>query len=128
MRRAIEAIAKSWPVFPIPMIASLRYSTFMENPEDHPDLRHLGDALQRRLDRILETEQEAAAALARRTTGFRDRLIDAEDAGEPVTVTTNAGISIEGRLEAVCPDHIELRTTRRTALVMMDQIAVVELT
>ena len=96
-------------------------------PEDHPDLRSIGDALQRRLDRILETEQEAAATLARRTTILRDRLLDAEDGLETIRVITRCGVAAEGVLEAVCPDHLELRSARRTALVMIDQIAVVEL-
>lgn len=95
-------------------------------PEDHPDLRSIDDALQRRLDKILETEQEAAAALARRTTGFRDRLLDAEDGFETVRVTMCSGVTAEGVLEAVCPDHIELRSSSHTALVLLDQITMVE--
>lgn len=82
--------------------------------------------MQQRLDRILETEQEAAAALVRRTTTFRERLLDAEDGLETVTVTMASGTTVQGVLEAVCPDHLEVRGLHRTALVVLEQVAVVE--
>jgi hypothetical protein len=94
---------------------------------DHPDLSDIGRSLQRRFDRILESEQEAAEVLARRTAGIRDRLIDAEDQRGFVTVTTISGDVASGVVAAVATDHIELRLDRVSTLVAFDQISIVVL-
>jgi hypothetical protein len=96
-------------------------------PDDHPDLRDIGDALQHRLDRILEAEQAAAAVLARRATALRDRLLDVEGDAGALTVFMRNGPSVAGSLHAVCADHIEIRTPDRTVLVLFDEIASVEM-
>jgi hypothetical protein len=103
----------------------LRYSTFMSDPLDHPDLTDIGRVLQRRFDRILESEQAAAEVLARRTATLRDRLIDAEDEGRHVTIGTVAGDTISGVVDVVASDHVELRLDRVSTLVAFDQIATV---
>lgn len=99
----------------------------MTDSLDHPDLNDIGRTLQRRFDRILESEQEAAEVLARRTAGIRDRLIDAEDRCGFVTVTTVSGAVASGVVAAVAADHVELRLDRVSTLVAFDQIAMVAL-
>lgn len=94
--------------------------------DDHPDLMSIGDALQRRLDRVLETEQEAAAVMARRTAVLRDRLLEAEDAGDAVEVVTASGHRVSGSVATVAMDHVEIRGGHTATLVVFDQIAVVE--
>ncbi|MGF1665807.1 MAG: hypothetical protein ACFCVC_06000 [Acidimicrobiia bacterium] len=99
----------------------------MTDSLDHPDLNDIGRTLQRRFDRILESEQEAAEVLARRTAGIRDRLIDAEDRGGFVTVTTVSSAIASGVVTAVAADHVELRLDLVSTLVAFDQIAMVTL-
>jgi hypothetical protein len=99
----------------------------MSDSLDHPDLSDIGRTLQRRFDRILESEQEAAEVLARRTAGIRDRLIDAEDRCGFVTVTIVSGAVASGVVAAVAADHVELRLDRVSTLVAFDQIAMVAL-
>lgn len=97
----------------------------MSDSLDHPDLTDIGRVLQRRFDRILESEQAAAEVLARRTASLRDRLIDAEDQGRHVTVGTVSGETISGVVDVVASDHVELRLDRVSTLVAFDQIATV---
>lgn len=94
----------------------------------HPDLMDLGSSLQRRLDRVLEAEQEAAAVLARRSATLRDRLLEAEDAGEVIQVRTASGLSACGRLMTVATDHIELHLGPSIALVSLADISTVHIT
>jgi hypothetical protein len=112
---------------PLDLDDVLRYSTHMSDPLDHPDLNDIGRTLQRRFDRILESEQAAAEVLARRTTGIRDRLIDCEDCAGFVTVTTVSGAAASGLVAAVASDHVELRLDGVSTLVAFDQIAMVAL-
>jgi hypothetical protein len=93
---------------------------------DHPDLIDIGRRLQSRFDRVLETEHEAAAVLARRTATIRDRLLDAEDAESMVTVHCIGGHRVAGRVVAVAQDHIELAGDRHT-IVAMEQLIAVDL-
>jgi hypothetical protein len=97
------------------------------DPMDHPDLTDIGRNLQRRFDRILETEQEAAEVLARRTATLRDRLVEAEDQRGYVTVTTLTGQVASGVVAAVASDHVELRLDRVSTLVTLDQVSTVAL-
>jgi hypothetical protein len=99
----------------------------MPDSFDHPDLSDIGRTLQRRFDRILESEQEAAEVLARRTAGVRDRLIDAEDQRWFVTITTVSGAVCSGVVATVAADHVEVRLDRVSTLVAFDQIAMVAL-
>ncbi len=97
-------------------------------PNDHPDLMALGSSLQRRLDRVLEAEQEAAAILARRSATLRERLLEAEDGGEVIHVRTANGLSACGRLMTVATDHIEIRQGPTVALVRLEEISTVLIT
>ena len=84
--------------------------------------------MQRRLDRVLEAEQEAAAVLARRSATLRDRLLEAEDAGEMIHVRTAGGLSACGRLRTVATDHIELHLGPSITLVSLGDISTVHIT
>lgn len=93
--------------------------------EEHPDLRKVAAGLQRRLDAVLEAEQEAAEVVARRTATFRDRLLDAEDAAEEVEVILSNGERLSGLLRTAALDHLELVTRSRTLLVPYATVAAV---
>lgn len=121
-------VAKNRTDTPLDCHGGLRYSTFMPDPLDHPDLTDIGRVLQRRFDRILESEQAAAELLARRTATLRDRLIDAEDQGGHVTIATVTGDTIAGVVDVVASDHVEIRLDRVSTLVAFDQIATVVMT
>jgi hypothetical protein len=97
----------------------------MPDALDHPDLNDIGRTLQRRFDRILETEQEAAEIMARRSTTLRERLIDIEDRAGFVTVTTTFGAAVSGVVRAVATDHVEVCQDRTSTLVTFDQISMV---
>jgi hypothetical protein len=99
----------------------------ISRPEDHPDLRDLGRTLQQRLDRILEAEQAAAATLARRSTTFRDRLLDSEDQPGRIAITTRTGARFEGALVTVGVDLVEIHDGVRSTILAFDQIVAVEL-
>jgi hypothetical protein len=111
----------------LPFEESLRYSTLLTSPGEHPALLDLGRVMQQRLDRILEAEQEAASVMARRMAVLRDRLLEAEDAGDTVAIVTIFGTRVSGVMGTVASDHVELRDGPTAMLVAIDQIAVVEL-
>ncbi len=94
---------------------------------DHPDLADLGHRLQRRLDAVLEAEHQAAAVAARRTSTFRDRLIEVEDRASTVVVWTIGGLRFEGGLTAG-GDHVLLATAAGTTLIPTSLIEAVEAT
>lgn len=89
----------------------------------HPDLVEIERTLRRRLDRVLEAEQEAARVIARRSATFRDRLIDVEDANERVQIRLRNGDELEGMVAAVAMDHVEVHSGRRATLLSLDMIA-----
>lgn len=92
---------------------------------DHPDMTEIGIRLQRRLDRILECEQDAADVLTRRRATIRDRLVDIEDQEGFVTVTTISGQVISGSVATVAVDHVELDGGTMSTMVALDQICTV---
>jgi Protein of unknown function (DUF2642) len=75
------------------------------DPFGHPDLQRLGRSMRDQLDETLDAEQYAARAAARRRTSLRDRLLDSEDRGEHVVVSTSDGHIYNGTVEAVGADH-----------------------
>lgn len=95
--------------------------------DNHPDLIDIGRSLQRRLDRVLEAEQEAARVIARRSASLRDRLIDAEDAASVVTLHVRAGVAVSGTVAIVALDHVELHDGTRALLVPLETVMTVEL-
>ena len=97
----------------------------MTTPFDHPDLQAMETRLQDRLDRILAAEQEAARVVARRGATLRDRLLDAEDAGQTATVRLRSGDLISGIVAVVAVDHIELHHGRVSILVSLADVSTV---
>lgn len=78
------------------------------DPLRHPDLIELSHLLRDQLDAVLNAEQEAAAAARRRRRTLRDRLLEAEDRGETITVGDVAGRQTTGRVTGVGADHVTL--------------------
>ncbi|MDH3518530.1 MAG: hypothetical protein OEM66_06355, partial [Acidimicrobiia bacterium] len=89
----------------------------------HPDLVELSHLLQRRLDAVLDAEQSAAAALARRSASVFDRLMDAESQLADVAVGTIDGTTTHGQMVVAAFDHIEVATGTGMAVVPIDAIA-----
>lgn len=96
-------------------------------PNDHPDLAEVGRRLQRRLDQVLEAEQEAAALAVRRGATLRDRLADAEDEGLEVTVACLDGSVHRGTVAVVALDHVELAHGPDATLVPLEMVVSVGL-
>lgn len=80
----------------------------MVDPFRHPDLIDLAHRMRRQLDAVLKAEQDAAATSLRRRRILRDRLLDAEDRSERVTVTDVAGGVWTGCVTGVGVDHLTL--------------------
>jgi len=95
----------------------------MSEPFQHPDLVELAEKMRRQLDAVLQAEQEAAAASRLRRRVLRDRLLEAEDRAEAVTVSDTAGRSWSGCVSAVGADHVMLGD--RT-FILLEHCAVVE--
>lgn len=94
--------------------------------DSHPDLVEVDERLQTRLEAVLEAEQQAAAIIARRSATLRDRLIEAEDRGAPVTLHTASG-SHSGLMEAVGADHVEIGTETGSTLIPFELVMAVSL-
>lgn len=95
----------------------------MIDPLQHPDLVELAHRMRHQLDSVLQAEQEAAATSMRRRRLLRDRLLDADDRSESVTVTDASGHSWKGSVTGVGVDHFTL--DGRTFIVL-DQCVSVE--
>jgi hypothetical protein len=91
----------------------------------HPDLVDLDARIRFRLDSILQAEQEAAAVYARRTTTLRDRLIDLEEGGLEVAVSTTTGRH-RGTLTMVGRDHLELDSPEGHVVVRLRRVVALE--
>lgn len=78
------------------------------DPLHHPDLERLGRRLRNRFDDVLDAEQAAAVAAARRRRSLRDRLVEAEDRRDTVVLTTVDGQVHRGAVHAVGVDHLVL--------------------
>jgi transcription elongation GreA/GreB family factor len=76
------------------------------DPLRHPDLVEVTRRIRSHYDRVLQAELDAAAILQRRRQTLRDRLIEAEDRGERVAVTTTAGSTFEGPVAGVGLDYV----------------------
>jgi len=76
------------------------------DPLGHPDLERLGRDLRARLDETLDAEQLAARAAFRRRRTLRDRLLEADDRGEQIVLSTSDGHFYRGTVDAVGVDHV----------------------
>jgi len=94
---------------------------------EHPDLADFQELVRRRFQETLEYEQEAALLQIQRMATLRDRLLDAEDAGQPIRVWVKGGHLCEGIPSAVGQDHVELGDTRRL-IIPLATVEMIELT
>lgn len=95
------------------------------DPLRHPDLVELSRKLRRQLDSVLAAEQAAAAATLRRRRTLRDRLLDAEDRTERITLHT-ASQSWTGTVAAVGADHVLLQQAEREVFVSLADCVAIE--
>ena len=91
---------------------------------EHPDLIEIDHHIHAQFDRVLRAEQEAADVARRRTSTLRDRLLDFEERGEPVSVAHGGG-TVTGSVEAVAADHVEIATASGSVLVPLSAIRLV---
>ncbi len=96
------------------------------DPFSHPDLEQLGRALRDRLDETLDAEQSAARSAVLRRRTLRDRLIESEDRGEDIVLSTSDGQVYRGNVEAVGVDHVVLRETSRERFVALTHVVSME--
>ncbi len=99
----------------------------MSKESEHPDLVDFRELVRRRFQETLEYEQEAALLQIQRMATLRDRLLDAEDAGQPIRLWVQGGHLCEGIPFAVGQDHVELGDSRRV-IIPFSTIEMVELT
>lgn len=95
----------------------------MTEPFNHPDLAELALRMRQQLHAVLRAEQEAAAASRLRRRVVRDRLLEAEDRAERVTVFDLAGGTSSGTVTAVGADHVVLD---ETTFVLLAHASVIE--
>lgn len=99
----------------------------MIDPLRHPDLVDVEQRIRRQFEMVLEAEQAAALVRHRRGLDLRDRLIDAEEAGIVVALSTTDGQLWTGRVAAVGADHVLLRRSETEVILMLYHIAAVEM-
>ena len=80
----------------------------MTDPLHHPDLIEIAHRMRHQLDAVLQAEQDAAAASMRRRRLLRDRLLEADDRAEKVSVTDTSGRTWTGSITGVGVDHFTL--------------------
>ena len=93
------------------------------DPLRHPDLVEISRTLRHQLDAVLAAEQQAALATLRRRRTMRDRLIEAEDRAEEVSLQVTTGEIVSGRLLAVGADHLVVTTSRQETFIHLDHVA-----
>ena len=116
---------------PSDIIVVLRYLTVpvgTMDPLRHPDLIEISRRLRLQLAQVLEAEQEAAAITMQRRSTIRDRLLDAEDRGEPVRIICIDGAIRTGMVGAVGVDHVVLEMSNSAAYVGLPHIISIEVT
>jgi hypothetical protein len=80
----------------------------------HPDLVEVGRRLRRSFDRAAAAELEVARVAHARTRDLRDLLMEWEDAGARIDLTSPAGTFERMRIDAVGLDHVVLSGSGRT--------------
>ena len=99
----------------------------MLDPLRHPDLLDLERRIRRQFEMVLEAEQAAAFTRHQRQLDLRDRLLEAEEAGRMVAVSTTEGELWTGRIAAVSADHLVLQRAETDAVIMLYQVVAVEI-
>lgn len=121
------ALTRAAPTGQIVVTPPFRGEKVPSRESEHPDLADFRELVRRRFQETLEYEQEAALLQIQRMATLRDRLLDVEDAGQPVRVWVKGAHLCEGILSAVGQDHVELGDTRRL-IIPLTTIEMVELT
>ncbi len=98
----------------------------MIDPLRHPDLVEVEARLRERFRLVLEAEQAAAVVRHQRSLDLRDRLMEAEDCGGLVAVSTTDGQLITGVIDAVGMDHVVVRRAESTAVIMLYHLVSLE--
>lgn len=98
----------------------------MLDPLRHPDLLDVERRIRRQFEMVLEAEQAAAFIRHQRRLDLRDKLIDAEESGTVVAVSTADGQLWTGRVAAVGADHLVLNRAETEAVVMLFHVVAVE--
>lgn len=93
------------------------------DPLRHPDLIEVSRTLRHQIDAVLTAEQQAARATMRRRRTIRDRLLEAEDRGEPVEISLCTGARVSGVLVAVGADHLLITSPPNETFVHLDHVA-----
>lgn len=99
----------------------------MLDPLRHPDLLDVERRIRRQFEMVLEAEQAAAVVRHRRRLDLRDRLIDVEEAGTVVALSTTDGQLWTGCVAAVGADHVVLQRSDTDVVVMLYHVAAVEM-
>ena len=99
----------------------------MIDPLRHPDLVEVEARLRERFRMVLEAEQAAAVVRHQRSLDLRDRLMEAEDGGDLVAVSTTDGQLFTGSIEAVGMDHVVVRRADTRAVIMLYHLVSLEL-
>lgn len=99
----------------------------MIDPMRHPDLVEVERRLRRQFQLVLEAEQAAALVRHRRSMDLRDHLLEAEDRGSRIAVSTTDGELWTGRIGAVGADHVTIDRDDSMVVVMLYQVVAVEL-
>jgi hypothetical protein len=81
------------------------------DPLRHPDLVEVTRRLRSQYEQVAQAEEAAAAIMYQRRQTLRDRMIEAEDRGEQVRVTTTGGLTWEGVPRMVGLDYMMIGST-----------------
>lgn len=92
----------------------------------HPDLVALGHRLRRSFDRAAAAELEVARLVHARARDLRELLIEWEDAGRRVRLTTRRATHGPVRIRAVGTDHLVLGADGTSLVVPFHSIVSVE--
>ena len=92
----------------------------------HPDLVALGHRLRRSFDRAAAAELEVARIAHARTRTLRDLLVEWEDAGHRIGVSTRSADHESGAIDAVGTDHLALRVGNRIVVLPLHAITSIE--
>jgi hypothetical protein len=99
------------------------------DPLRHPDLIEIGQRLRDAFDRAATAELEAARVAHMRTRGLRELLMEWEDAGRAVRVSTRSDRHLDAmRIHAVGLDHVVLTAGDQRTVVPLEAISVIEAT
>lgn len=92
----------------------------------HPDLVELSAKMKRALEAVLHAEQTAAQVARKRQRSLRDVVLEFEDRGQPVRVSTAGQRWPVGVIVGVGLDHLMLRLNTEPVLIAFHSIQSIE--